>query len=118
MKVKVLVAQWCLTLCDPMDCSLPGYSVHGILQARILEWLAMLFSGDLPDPEIKVESKHKNRNHQYWLLRENSSRISNFYVHCPQLFQIGTNTNIVLGFVVGVVADLIFKPFIFFSKIL
>ena len=38
------VAQSCLTLCDPMDCSLPGPSVHGILQARILEWVAMLFS--------------------------------------------------------------------------
>ena len=32
--------QLCLTLCDPMDCSLPGFSVHGILQARILEWVA------------------------------------------------------------------------------
>ena len=38
------VAQSCLTLCDPMDCSLPGSSVHGILQARILEWVAMFFS--------------------------------------------------------------------------
>ena len=34
----VLVAQLCLTLCDPMDYSLPVSSVHGILQARILEW--------------------------------------------------------------------------------
>ena len=33
--------QSCLTLCDPMDCSPPGFSVHGILQARILEWAAM-----------------------------------------------------------------------------
>ena len=33
------VAQSCLTLCDPMDCSLPGSSVHEILQARILEWV-------------------------------------------------------------------------------
>ena len=39
-----LVAQLCLTLCDPMDCSLPGSSVHGILQARILEWVAISFS--------------------------------------------------------------------------
>ena len=38
------VAQLYLTLCDPMDCSLPGSSVHGILQARILEWVAILFS--------------------------------------------------------------------------
>ena len=33
--------QSCLTLCDPMDCSLPGSSVHGILQARVLEWVAV-----------------------------------------------------------------------------
>ena len=35
-QVKVLVCQSCLTLCDPMDCSLPGFSVRGILQAKIL----------------------------------------------------------------------------------
>ena len=34
----VLVAQLCSTVCDPMDCSPPGFSVHGILQVRILEW--------------------------------------------------------------------------------
>ena len=39
----VLVAQSCPILCDPMDCSLPGSSVHGILQARILEWVAISF---------------------------------------------------------------------------
>ena len=44
VKVKVLVAQLCLTLYDPMDCSLPGSSIHGILQARILEWVAIPFS--------------------------------------------------------------------------
>ena len=37
------VAQSCPTLCDPMDCSTPGSSVHGILQARILEWVAISF---------------------------------------------------------------------------
>ena len=36
--------QLCLTLCDPMDCSLPGSSVHGIFQARVLEWGAIAFS--------------------------------------------------------------------------
>ena len=40
-KVKVLVTQLCSTLCDPMDCSLPGSFVYGILQARVLEWVAM-----------------------------------------------------------------------------
>ena len=33
-----------LTLCDPMDCSLPGFSIHGILQARTMEWVAISFS--------------------------------------------------------------------------
>ena len=46
MKVKSEseVAQSCPTLSDPMDCSLPGPSVHGIFQARVLEWGAMAFS--------------------------------------------------------------------------
>ena len=39
------VAQSCPTLCDPMDCSLPGSSIHVILQARVLEWGAIAFSG-------------------------------------------------------------------------
>ena len=38
------VTQSCLTLCDPIDCSLPGFSIHGILQARILEWVTISFS--------------------------------------------------------------------------
>ena len=42
-KVKVVVTQLCLTLCDPMDCNLPGSSVHGIFQARTLEWVAIFF---------------------------------------------------------------------------
>ena len=42
--LKVLVTQLCPTLCNPMDCSLPGSSVHGILQARILERVAIPFS--------------------------------------------------------------------------
>ena len=42
--VCVLVAESYVTQCDPMDCSLPGSSVHGILQARILEWGAIPFS--------------------------------------------------------------------------
>ena len=41
------VAQLCPTLCDPMDCSLPGYSVHAIFQARVLEWGAIAFSDSM-----------------------------------------------------------------------
>ena len=50
-----LVAQSCPTLCNPRDCSLPGTSVHDILQARILEWVAIFFSfpGDLSDPGME-----------------------------------------------------------------
>ena len=49
-KVKVLIAQSCPTLCNPMDCSPSGSSVHGILQARILEWLAIPFSRGSSQP--------------------------------------------------------------------
>ena len=52
----MLVAQLCPSLCNPMDCSLPGSSVHGILQARILERAAIPFSQDLSDPGIKPMS--------------------------------------------------------------
>ena len=55
-EVKVKVAQCCPTLCDPMDRSLPGSSAHEILQARILEWIAIPFLGDLPNPGIEPRS--------------------------------------------------------------
>ena len=55
MCVYVLVAQSCLILCDPMDSSPLGSSVHGILQARILEWVFPSL-GDLPGPGIKLRS--------------------------------------------------------------
>ena len=48
--------QLCSTLCNSMDCSPPGSSVHGILQARMLEWVAMPPPEDLPDPGIKPPS--------------------------------------------------------------
>ena len=48
--VCVLVAQLCPTLCDPMNCSLPGPSVHGILQPRIPEWVAIPFSRGSSQP--------------------------------------------------------------------
>ena len=49
------VAQSCPTLCDPVDCSLPGSSIHGILQARVLEWVAISFSrGSRPRDQTRV----------------------------------------------------------------
>ena len=55
MKVKSEseVAQSCLTLSDPMDCSLPGSSVNGIFQARVVEWGAVAFSVDESLPMLK-----------------------------------------------------------------
>ena len=44
MKSESEVAQSCPTLCDPVDCSLPGSSFHGIFQAKLLEWVAIFFS--------------------------------------------------------------------------
>ena len=50
------VAPLCLTLCDPMDCSLPVFSAHGIFQATMLELVAIPTLGDIPDPGIKLAS--------------------------------------------------------------
>ena len=57
MKVKSEseVAQLCPTLRDPMDCSLPGSSVHGIFQARVLEWVAIAFSKGSSQPRDRTQ---------------------------------------------------------------
>ena len=57
-KEKAKIAQWCLTLCDLMRCSLPGSSVHGILQARILEWIAIPFSRGSSQPRDGAQVSH------------------------------------------------------------
>ena len=57
MKVRVKVKSLShVRLCDPMDCSLPGSSIHRIFQAGVLEWVATAFSRDLPDPGIEPRS--------------------------------------------------------------
>ena len=53
--VYLKVTQSCLTLCDPMDCSLPSSSVHGILQARVLEWVAISFSRGYSRPKDQTQ---------------------------------------------------------------
>ena len=68
MKVKSesAVAQSCLTLSDPMDCSLPGSSVHGIFQARVLEWVAVAFSLDiLQSVNYVLKTRVLNKNMKY-----------------------------------------------------
>ena len=64
MKVKSEseVTQSCPTLCDPMDCSLPGSSAHGIFQARVLEWGAIAFSVRGEEASVKKKKKKKTRS--------------------------------------------------------
>ena len=65
------VAQWCLTLCDPMDCSLPGSSIHGIFQARILQWVAISFSKRSSQPRDWTQvSRIVGRRFTVWATRE------------------------------------------------
>ena len=56
--VLCLVTQLCQILCDPMDCSPPGSSVHGDSQARILEWVAMPFSRGSTQPRDQTQVSH------------------------------------------------------------
>ena len=65
------VAQSCPTLCDPMDCSLPGSSVHGIFQARVLEWVAISFSRESSQPRDWTRVSHiAGRRFIVWATRE------------------------------------------------
>ena len=54
--MKVLIAQLYPTFCDPVDCSPPDFSIHGIFQARVLEWVAIAFSRVPPNPGIEPAS--------------------------------------------------------------
>ena len=75
------VAQSCPTLCDPMDCSLPCSSVHGIFQTRVLEWIAISFSRGSSQPRdrtwvsrIEVCTLHNSKCTTQWLF---------IYLHFP-----------------------------------
>ena len=102
----VLTAQWCPTLCDPKDCSPPGSYVHGILQARILEYVAIPFSrgsSQLRDQTSCIAGRFysswatwKIRNYYYCfkplhsggaLLHSHSSRNTHIYTYQTQITQ-------------------------------
>ena len=69
------VAQSCPTLCDPMDCSLPGSSVHGIFQAIVLEWIAISFSRGSSQPRDRTQVSHiAGRCFTIWAIREAPNR--------------------------------------------
>ena len=90
-KEKVFVVQLCLTLCDTMDYSAPGSSVHGILQARILEWVAMPFSRGSSRPRDQTQvSCISGRFFTIWATKEAficfqlPSLVSNSYILTSQ----------------------------------
>ena len=65
------VTQSCLTLCDPMDCSPPGFSIHGIFQALVLEWVAISFSRGSSQPRDWTQVSHiAGRGFTIWATRE------------------------------------------------
>ena len=80
-KIEILgewseVAQLCPTLCDPMDCSLLGFSVHGIFLARVLEWVAISFSRGFSWPRDRTQvSCIAGRHFTLWATREAGTQV-------------------------------------------
>ena len=91
----MLVAQSCPTLCDPMDCSLPGSSIHVIFQARILEWVAISFSRGSSWPRDRTRvSCIAGRFFTTWATRETGSNYhmiqqSHFWVYTQKKWKRG-----------------------------
>ena len=65
------IAQSCLTLSDPMDCSLPGFSIHGIFQARVLEW-----GVNINNNSNGNGFKYIKKNHEFIMILKTKSNIS------------------------------------------
>ena len=92
---KKLVSQSCLTLCSPMDCSPPGSSVHGIFQARILDWIAVPFSRGSSQSRDQTRVSYIAGSLYCWATREappncvsvvdNSALRSSFIILCQTL---------------------------------
>ena len=103
MYVLCLIAQSCLTLCDPMDCSPPGFLSMGILQARILEWVAMPHSRRSSQPRDQTQVSRiaggflivwapgKPTPHVYWkaFLRLTSCPTNILHLLFPTLYSTG-----------------------------
>ena len=80
--VCVCVLNWSVVhdFCDPIDCSLPGFSLHGILQARILEWVAISFSRGSSQPKNQTEfSCIAGRFFTDWTMREATRIITDYF---------------------------------------
>ena len=93
-----LVAQSCLTLYDPMDCSLPYSSVHGILQARMLEWVALSFCRESSRPRDQtLVSFTASKFFTVWVTRE-APDLNNFN---QEWVQLNMNSDVWLGITLG-----------------
>ena len=97
------VAQSCPTLCDPMDCSPPGSSTHGIFQARVLEWVAIAFSRGSSQPRDQTQlSCITGRRFTIWATREafKSGKVGGFHFLVTWLhgvWLLKTESNLEMG---------------------
>ena len=86
--MKLKVAQWCLTLCNPMDNSLPGSSVHGILQEFYWSGQPFPSPGDLPNPGLvaipfsRGQFQHRDRNQVFCIIGGYFTNFTNFLFLC------------------------------------
>ena len=80
MNTKVLVIQSCPTLCDPVDYSPPGSSIHGIIQARILEWVAIPFFRGSSRPRDQTRVSHL---HCRWIFYHLSHQVLELVLNPP-----------------------------------
>ena len=78
-------AQLCPTLCNPMDCSLPGSSIHGIFQARVLEWVTItIWASNSTSRYISKRIKNRDLNRYLYINVHNSIIHNSQKVHCSQ----------------------------------
>ena len=93
---KSEVAQSCPTLCDPMDCSLPGSSVHGIFQTRVLQWVAISFSRGSSQPRDQTRLSCIAGRGFYHLSRQGSLKETVEERNCCYICKLGSPTGLVI----------------------
>ena len=110
MKVKSEseIAQSCPTLSDPMDCSLPGSSIHGIFQPRVLEWAAIAFSGYADDTTLISESEEELKSLLMKVKEESEKAGLKLNIQKIKIMASGPITSWqIIGEIVGTAADFI-----------
>ena len=116
--VLCLVSQLSLTLCDPMDCSPPGFSVHWILQARILEWVVVPFSRESSQPRDQTQvSCFAGRFYTIWVTRKVPNLLlqREVFLHVSHYFHFENNNSqiifLFLSFILIYSKELIFASY-------